>query len=184
MAGFINKIWQKVYCMYGVRNNVTIGKGMHIGLGTLLWAPNRLDIGNDVYIGKRCTIECDGSIGDNAIIANDVGLVGRYDHDYSVVGRPVRRSRWIGNQEYNGKGKGLKIILEDDVWVGFGAIILSGVRIGRGAIIGAGSVVTHDVMPYIIVAGNPAHRVANRFTADQIREHELSIYGKVITPLS
>ena len=51
------------------------------------------------------------------------------------------------------------IVIEDDVWIGFGATILKGVRIGRGAIIGAKSVVTHDVEPYTVVAGNPAHVV-------------------------
>jgi acetyltransferase-like isoleucine patch superfamily enzyme len=48
------------------------------------------------------------------------------------------------------------IIIEDKVWIGFNVIILKGVKIGEGAVIGAGSVVTKDVPPYHIVAGNPA----------------------------
>ena len=48
------------------------------------------------------------------------------------------------------------IIIGNDVWIGSRVIILGGVRIGDGAIIGAGSVVTHDVPPYVVVGGNPA----------------------------
>ena len=46
-------------------------------------------------------------------------------------------------------------MIEDDVWIGFNAIILKGVRVGRGAVVGAGSVITKDVEPYTIVVGNP-----------------------------
>ena len=48
------------------------------------------------------------------------------------------------------------IIIEDDVWIGFNSIILKGVTIGKGAIIAAGSVVTKDIPPFSMVAGNPA----------------------------
>ena len=48
------------------------------------------------------------------------------------------------------------VIIENDAWIGFNATILKGVKIGEGAIIGAASVVTKDVAPYTIVAGNPA----------------------------
>ena len=55
------------------------------------------------------------------------------------------------------------IVIGNDVWIGFGAMILSGVTIGDGAVIGAGSVVAKDVEPYEIVAGNPAKRIRHRF---------------------
>ena len=56
----------------------------------------------------------------------------------------------------SGRGDKYKIIVEDDVWIGNGAILLSGVNVGRGSIIGAGSVVTKDVPANSIVAGVPA----------------------------
>ena len=74
------------------------------------------------------------------------------------------------------KGKGLKIVIENDVWIGYGSIIVSGVRIGHGAIVAAGSVVLKEVEPYSIVAGNPAREISKRFTDDQIREHEKVLY--------
>ena len=54
------------------------------------------------------------------------------------------------------------IIIGNDVWIGQRVIILPGVTVGNGAIIGAGSIVTHDVKEYDIVAGNPAHVIRNR----------------------
>jgi acetyltransferase-like isoleucine patch superfamily enzyme len=62
------------------------------------------------------------------------------------------------------------VIIGNDVWVGFGATILSGVTVGDGAAIGACSVVTRDVPPYAIVAGNPAHLIRYRFDAETIGE--------------
>jgi carbonic anhydrase/acetyltransferase-like protein (isoleucine patch superfamily) len=60
------------------------------------------------------------------------------------------------------------IVVGNDVWVGTRAIILSGVTIGDGAIVAAGSVVTKDVPPYAIVAGNPARLIRYRFSDETI----------------
>jgi len=60
------------------------------------------------------------------------------------------------------------IIVENDVWIGANSTIMSGVRICNGSIVAAGSVVTKDVLPFSIVAGNPAKHVKQRFTDDQI----------------
>ena len=59
------------------------------------------------------------------------------------------------------------VIIENDVWIGRDALIISGVRIGNGAVIGARSVVTKNVAPYTIVAGNPAKVIRERFTSEQ-----------------
>ncbi len=174
----LKKIWQLIYRLYAVRKNVITGENLHLGIGTILWAPNRLIIGNNVYIGKYCAVECDGSIGDNVMLANHVGLIGRYDHDYTCVGKPIRLAPWIGSPDYNGPGKGLQVIIEDDVWIGFGAVVLTGVKIGKGAIIAAGSVVTKDIEPYSIVGGNPAKKITERFiNKDDLARHEAILYG-------
>lgn len=174
----VRRLWQVVNRVYAVRANVTIGRGAHIGIGSILWAPNQLSVAADVYIGKFCTIECDGRIGRFVMIANNVGLIGRYDHDYRAIGLPIRKAPWIGAPEYAGRGKGLQLIVEDDVWIGFGAVVLTGVTVGRGAIVAAGSVVTRDVPPYAIVAGNPARTVTMRFQPEEIVEHERLLAAK------
>jgi acetyltransferase-like isoleucine patch superfamily enzyme len=62
-----------------------------------------------------------------------------------------------------------EVVIENDVWIGYGATILSGVRIGNGAVVAACSVVTKDVPPYAIVAGNPAKVLRQRFSDETIQ---------------
>ena len=92
------------------------------------------------------------------------------------------------------------IIIEDDVWIGYGATILSGVRIGRGAVVAAGTIVHSDIPPYAIVAGIPAKIVKFRFeksiikelmlmdfeklNRDQIRKNIDSLYYDIKSPIS
>ena len=158
--------------------NITLGKNSTFGRGTVLYAPNKMTIGQNVYIGKYCSLEADMVIGDDVLIGNNVGLIGKYDHDFSCIGTSIKDSPWIGDANYNFKGKNLKIEIENDVWIGYGPIIMTGVKIGRGSVVAAGSVVLKDVEPYSIVAGNPAKVLGKRFSEEQIKEHEKQYYGK------
>ncbi len=151
---------------------VDVGSGFTFGRGTVFWAPNRITIGDNSYIGKYCTVQADAKIGNNVLIANNVGLIGRYDHDFSIVGRAIKESPKIGDPDYRFKGLSQRITVEDDVWIGFGSIVMTGVVVGRGSIVAAGSVVTRDVAPYSIVGGVPAKQIGCRFDSEQIREHE------------
>jgi Acetyltransferase (isoleucine patch superfamily) len=149
-----------------------IGKNLHAGRGVFLWAKHTIEIGENFYIGKYSLIECDAVIGNHVIFANRVSLIGRYDHHHQQLGVPIRLASQIRDDDYNWKGLNQKIIIEDDVWVGVGAIILSGVTVGTGSIIAAGSVVTKDVEPYSIYGGNPAKKIHNRFDSEeQMKEH-------------
>jgi len=153
-------------------HNYNIGKNFHAGREVFLWAKNSIKIGDNFYIGKYSIIECDAQIGNNVIFANHVSLIGRYDHHYQQIGIPTRLASQIRDADYNWKGLDSKIIIEDDVWVGLGSILLSGVKIGEGSIIAAGSVVTKDVESYSIYAGNPARKIKNRFdTIIELQEH-------------
>ena len=183
MASSLKRAWQATYRKYALRGRVSIGSNLHLGVGTILDSTVGLAIGNDVYIGKGCTIECNGSIGDGVMIANNVGLIGRNDHDFRAVGKSIRRCPWIGDADFDPKLKAERLVVGDDVWIGYGAIVLSGVTLGRGAIIAAGSVVTRDIPPYAIAAGVPARPVGRRFDDAQIVEHETKLYGSVRTSI-
>lgn len=71
-----------------------------------------------------------------------------------------------------------EIVVGEDAWVGAGTILLSHCRIGRGAVVAAGAVVSKPVPPYAVVAGVPAKIIATRFTIDQILLHEAQLYPK------
>ena len=154
----------------------SVGTDLHIGVGSRFWAPEGIAIGNGVYIGKEVLIECNAEIGDYVLIGNRVALVGRHDHNFRAVGIPVRFSPWVGSITQCNPFSKEKVVVESDVWLGFNAIVLSGVRIGHGAIVAAGAVVTQDVGSYEIVAGNPAKKVGMRFKDDStIQQHEFSV---------
>lgn len=157
----------------------SIGKGFHAGRGVQLWAKSKLQIGNNFYIGRYSQIECNTIIGNDVIFANHVALIGKYDHNFHQIGVPIRSASAIRDKDYNWKGLDSTITIHDDVWIGYGAIVISGVTIGKGAIIAAGSIVTKNVKPYTIVAGNPAKSIGMRFNAEQIVQHEKILYNKI-----
>ncbi len=101
----------------------------------------RIEIGECTALGDRTEIHCGRNvrIGNNVAISWDCIIM---ESDYHAAGGSDVVPR--------------PIVIEDEAWIGCRVIILKGVTIGRGAIIGAGSVVTKDVPPYTLAAGNPA----------------------------
>jgi acetyltransferase-like isoleucine patch superfamily enzyme len=172
IPGIARALWQRVHRRYAIRGHVSVGPRVHIGIGSILWAPSGLTVGHDVYIGKGCTIECDGSIGNGVLIGNRVGLVGRRDHDMHALGVSIRHAPWVGDYP---EALSSDLTIENDVWIGYGATVLSGLCIQRGAIIAAGAVVTRDVPAYAIVAGNPADVIGWRFDDEQQQTHEAKL---------
>lgn len=152
------------------------GVDLHVGSRPRLWAPERIEIGDHSYLGHEVCIETNCRIGRHVLVANRVAFVGRRDHDFRTPGVPVRFGHWVGSAKSPSPHRSDGVVVEDDVWVGYGAIVLSGVRIGRGAIVAAGSVVKADVAPYAVVAGNPAVPVGVRFkSAEEIARHEAMV---------
>lgn len=138
-----------------VRNQKRVHELMGIILGkpldesTTLLPPFYIDYGKPVTIGKGCFIQqcCTFfgrggiTIGDGVFIGPKCNLI-TINHDVN----PDNRSATYGRP----------IVIEDKVWIGINSTVLPGVRIGYGSIVGAQSVVTRDVPPMTIVAGNPA----------------------------
>ena len=144
-----------------------IGKNFHAGRNVVIWAKKSVTIGDYCYIGRNSQIECNIKIGKYVLIANNVAFVGRYDHNYQQIGTPVRFVSQIRDINYAWKEVDVVTEVQDDVWIGYGSIILSGVTIAKGCIIGAGSVVVKDTEEYAIYAGSPAKKIANRFKSQE-----------------
>lgn len=159
------------YIRWKYRRFVSAGRRFTCGRGTIFFAQNRIVIGENVYFGRYCNIECDANIGNEVLIANNVGFVGKHDHAFRTVGVPVRSAPSVRDAGYVLPEGQRGIVVEDDVWIGYGATVLSGVKIGEGAIVAACSLVTRDVEPFSIVAGVPARKVGMRFEKGEIEQH-------------
>lgn len=108
------------------------------------------------------------SIGSFCSIAKGVTILSNSEHQAGFVSTfPFAELIGAGNKQRTGKGR---IIIGNDVWIGFGVTILSGVTIGHGAIIGAGAVVSKDVAPYTIAAGNPIREIRKRFSEPVVKQ--------------
>lgn len=121
---------------------------------------------NEIHIGSFC------SIASNVIIQE-------YNHKVDTITTYDILSHICHEDDIKNTttSKG-PIIIEDGVWIGSNSVILSGVKIGRGAIIGAGSVVLKDIPAYAIAAGNPAKVIKYRFSEVSIRMIEESQWWK------
>lgn len=129
---------------------------LRIPVKTKIWSPHKeVTFGHHVQFGANCMIQCDIEFGNYVLVASNVSFVGKDDHLFDKVGTPIWNS---------GRGDSYKTHIGNDVWIGHGAIIMGGVTIGDGAIIAAGSVVTKDIPPCVIVGGNPAKLIKNRFS--------------------
>lgn len=107
-------------------------------------------------------------IGNFVSIAEDVKFILGGNHQLNIFTTYPFKVMMFGEKvEALTKGK---IIVKDDVWIGMSVLILSGITIGQGAVIAAGSVVTKDVPPYAIVGGNPAKILKYRFSSEIIEK--------------
>lgn len=148
----LNKLWRKknkhnstVPINYFEMDNVSVGNGTYGGLEILNFSNTyKLKIGNYCSVAPR------------------VVFLLCADHKTNYFSTFPFKVKCCGTAQYEAVSKG-NIIVDDDVWIGFGATIMSGVHIGQGAIIAAGAVVTKDVEPYAIYAGVPAKKIKMRF---------------------
>lgn len=125
--------------LVGSRGSLQMGDHSYLGPGARIWALDKIFIGSRVFVSHGVNI---------------------HDSDSHSLSARERHERFLEKMQH-GKhlvpenAKSAAVTIEDDVWIGFNAMILKGVTIGRGAVVGAGSVVTKNVDPFTIVVGNP-----------------------------
>lgn len=130
-----------------------------------------LRAGPHSFIADGCRIYPRVSIGAYTMLGPKVSVVGA-DHRFDMPGVPM---------VFAGRPNLPQTVIEDDVWVGLGAIVMCGVRIGRGSIIAAGAVVTRDVPRYEVHGGVPAAKIRDRFAVLQDRLlHDSMLDGSVV----
>lgn len=125
-----------------------IGSGSMIMKKVYIMSPNRLEVGRDSHINYDCILDARAGI----TIGNSVSI----SHRVNVM---------TGSHDYKSTsfaGQFRPVIIDDYAWLGVGCTILQGVHIGRGAVVCAGAVVTHDVPDYAVVGGVPAKKIGER----------------------
>jgi maltose O-acetyltransferase len=132
--------------------------------GVRFGAPDLIEIGDSCIFGRNVNINagnCNGVyIGSNVAIADGTYLRSA-NHSFSRIDIPIRsQSHYSAEISFNNRV--YSVVVEDDVWIGARAIILSGARIGKGSIIAAGAMVSGTIPPYSIVIGNPGKITAMR----------------------
>lgn len=159
-----------IHSWIGIKNK-NIELPIMIGKNTIIY--NNVKIGK--YTSIRNNVVIDGntlSIGRYCSIANDVSIgVGNHPIDKISTSDCFYYPKWgLTSKDKRENINSKKTIIGNDVWTGTKAVILSGVKVGNGAIIGSGSIVTKDVPDYAIVAGVPAKIIKFRFDNNIIQE--------------
>jgi len=145
----LNKVGSNFRCQKGLYisfpKNIDIGDNVNIGRDVLIFteiSDSKLIIGSDCSINARVQLDYSGdlSIGENVFVSED-SVILSHDHGYDPRSKPKKSRKKI----------------DDNVWIGQNSMILPQVKIiGKNSIIAAGSVVTKNVIPNVIVGGNPA----------------------------
>jgi Acetyltransferase (isoleucine patch superfamily) len=141
-----------------VRDNLIMKEGSSLEIGTIILNVNaKFVLGRFSGAGPGLTV----------VTGNHMSIIGKYQLGITEEEKSLNDI----NQHYD-----QDIVVEDDVWIGANVTLLSGVRVGRGAIIAAGAICRTAIPPYSIVMGNPAKVVGFRYTPAQVEEHELLLY--------
>src|SRR4051812_15335247 len=150
-------------------STIHIGDGTLIGPGAMLFSSQgHITIGDNCSINPFSVMYGQGglTIGNWVRIAAHVVIV-TSNHIFDDPTVPIKK------QGLTKRG----VTIEDDVWIGAGVRVLDGCRIGRGSVIGAGAVVTHNIEPFSIAVGVPARVIARRGSTEEIPPTELLLGG-------
>ena len=139
------------------------GRNFSFGRYSTFVTPELLTVGQDVFIGERAYLSGEIIIGNN-VMFGPRALILEGNHIFAVYGK---RARFI---KPDSRSHRKPTIIEDEVWCGAGVIVLRG-TVGMGSVIGAGSVVTQDIPPYVVAVGNYCRPIKRIFTDEVLLKH-------------
>jgi acetyltransferase-like isoleucine patch superfamily enzyme len=160
---FFNSVFS-IYCIIKIKKGRVFSIGNHSSIGDFTkvcvddeseLTKSSLIIGNYSYIGDHNNIRAAGGdiiIGNYCLISQHITIV--------ASNHSIEKEKLIFSQPWDTKKTG--VVIEDDVWIGANCVILPGVRINKGAVIAAGSVITKDVPPFAIIGGVPGKVIKYR----------------------
>ena len=174
IMGFFLKIHSKIKSIIPrIQKHMLAECGRNVEIGhNCDFFYKHVHLGNNIYIGNRASFIASIShiyVMDNVMFGPNVTIRGG-NHRTDVIGE------FMINVKNKLPENDIDVIIESDVWCGCNVTILKGVKIGRGSIVAAGSVVIKSVPPYAIVGGNPAKIIRFRFTEEEIKKHEDILY--------
>jgi len=159
-------VWQKpsaalnlrIWNPTGRRDRVVVGDHCNISCSITLGREGRVSVGDFVFMNSGCRIRCDHEVkvGNYCLFGPEVVLWDTKNHPMSASRRREQAMSIPRGRADSYVAGGAPIVIEDDVWLGLRVVVLSGVTIGQGSVVGAGSVVTKSIPPGSFAAGNPA----------------------------
>lgn len=167
IAYMISRVWEKFKKEYLLNQFQSVGKNCYLGQGLKL-TPKNISLGNHVSIGAGSVIQSAHGkiiIGNHVMLGPNVHIHGG-NHIFNEIGC------YMDEASEKKPGQDGSIIIEDDVWIGSCSIILKGVHIGKGSVIGGGTIVTKDVPPYSIYTNKIEPIIRRRFSDEEIIKHE------------
>ena len=138
-------------CCFQGGKNISVGERCHIGQGAF-------------FVSTRANI----IIKDDVVFGPFV-MIYTGDHPLDILGKHISE---ISDKDKTSGRYDEDVLIESGCWIGARAIILKGVKIGRGSVVGAGSIVTKSIPPYSIYTGVPSKKVRSRFNEEEIKTHE------------
>ena len=158
------KCFRMIFIKVGKTKLIHCGSHTYSGAKVKI-GPGKVSIGHHSFVGPESWLQSKATIGNYVMLAGRVAIVGG-DHKINVPGVPAIKAGRDINKE---------VVIEDDVWIGYGVIIMHGVTVGEGSVVAAGSVVTKDVEPYTVVGGVPAKKIKDRFNNEQQEIHRRAL---------
>ncbi|MGN6264156.1 MAG: acyltransferase [Ginsengibacter sp.] len=166
---FFKRVYQRVYMYIMLPLFKKHGKNVKFFPSNSTFSYSTIELGDDVYIGPGAVLAASVSgiiFGNKIQLGPNVTMMGG-DHNTSVIGK------YMYDVIEKLPENDAPIIIENDVWIGTGAIILKGVTVGEGSVVAAGSLVNKNVPPFSIVGGVPAKIIRKRFSESEIGEHKI-----------